>query len=106
MCSCMMCIRCVRRIICAHMRTVPHRGDDFFTFLVDFGPCLFLRRYLDEGDLAFFKAHMEQNVVVEGASAWAPLMNRDFGSFTYTAWRRILPVSRRPASYAPPVPQG
>ncbi len=36
---------------------------------------------------------MEQNVPVEGATNWEPMMNRDFGSFTYTAWRRILPVS-------------
>ena len=51
------------------------------------------RRYITENDLSFFKAHMEQNVVVEGATNWEPMMNRDFGSFTYTAWRRILPVS-------------
>ena len=36
---------------------------------------------------------MERNVPVEGASNWEPMMNRDFGTFTYTAWRRILPVS-------------
>ena len=53
------------------------------------------RRYVTEEDLAFFKAHMEQNVPVDGATNWEPIMNRDFGSFTYTAWRRILPVSSR-----------
>jgi len=55
--------------------------------------CQPVRRYITENDLSFFKAHMEQNVPVEGATNWEPMMNRDFGSFTYTAWRRILPVS-------------
>ena len=44
--------------------------------------------------MTFFKDHMERNVPVDGASGWEPMMNRDFGSFTYTAWRRILPVRR------------
>ena len=51
-----------------------------------------LCRYVTDEDLQFFKAHMEQNVPLEGATAWEPMMNRDFGSFTYTAWRRTLPV--------------
>ncbi len=50
-------------------------------------------RYVTEDDLLFFKDHMERNVPVDGASNWEPMMNRDFGTFTYTAWRRILPVS-------------
>ena len=50
-------------------------------------------RYVNEEDLTFFKDHIEKNVEVEGATAWAPLMSRDFTTFTYTAWRRILPVS-------------
>ena len=51
-----------------------------------------LHRYVTEADLDFFKQHCEQNVQLEGASKWEQQMDKDFDTFSYSAWRRILPV--------------
>lgn len=51
-------------------------------------------RYVSEEDLEFFKDHVERNVQLEGASKWEKQMDKDFSTFNYAAWRRILPVSR------------
>lgn len=51
-------------------------------------------RYVTEQDLDFFKDHVERNVQLEGAGKWEQQMDKDFSTFNYAAWRRILPVSR------------
>jgi hypothetical protein len=47
--------------------------------------------YVTEADLEFFKQHVEQNVQLEGATKWESQMDKDFKTFNYSAWRRILP---------------
>ncbi len=45
--------------------------------------------------MEFFKEHVERNALLEGAGKWEQQMDKDFSTFNYSAWRRILPVSRR-----------
>ena len=52
-----------------------------------------LYRYVTERDLAFFERHCESDQPLEGATKWELQMDKEFPTFTYTAWRRILPVS-------------
>ena len=47
---------------------------------------------MDEADLQFFKDRIEKEQPPPGVTQWEPMMNKDFGDFTYTAWRRSLPV--------------
>ena len=49
-------------------------------------------RYVTERDLAFFKRHCESNQALEGATRWDLQMDKEFPTFSYTAWRRVLPV--------------
>ena len=49
-------------------------------------------RYVGEKDLEFFKERVEQPGEVKGAGPWEHMMYKDFGSFTYEAWRRSLTV--------------
>lgn len=49
-------------------------------------------RYVTEKDLDFFKERVEQPGEVKGAGPWEHMMYKDFGSFTYEAWRRSLTV--------------
>jgi hypothetical protein len=57
-------------------------------------------RYITEADLEFFKQRVEVPGEVKGAGAWEHMMSKDFGSFTYEAWRRWLSVRAQPASVA------
>lgn len=52
---------------------------------------------MGDKDLALFKERVEQPGEVEGAGVWEHMVYKDFGSFTYEAWRRSLTV--RPSSY-------
>ena len=47
---------------------------------------------MGDKDLAFFKERVEQPGEVEGAGPWESMVYKDFGSFTYEAWRRSLMV--------------
>ena len=47
---------------------------------------------MGDKDLAFFKERVEQPGEVEGAGPWESMVYKDFGSFTYEAWRRSLTV--------------
>lgn len=49
-------------------------------------------RYVTEEDLEVFKHRIERGGTLPGAGAWEPMMSKDFGGFTYEAWRRKLPV--------------
>jgi len=49
-------------------------------------------RYVDGKDLQLFKDKIEKEDQ-SGAGAWEAMMDKDFGDFTYTAWRRKLAVS-------------
>ena len=49
-------------------------------------------RYVTDKDLDFFKERVEQPGEVKGAGPWEHMMYKDFGSFTYEAWRRSLTV--------------
>ena len=51
---------------------------------------------MTERDLAFFKRHCESDAPLVGASKWELQMDKDFPTFSYTAWRRILPVDGSP----------
>lgn len=51
------------------------------------------RRYVDASDLQLFKDKIEKEDQPSDVGAWEPMMDKDFGDFTYTAWRRKLPVS-------------
>jgi hypothetical protein len=46
--------------------------------------------YVDAADLQLFKDKIEKEDQ-SGQGAWEPMMDKDFGDFTYTAWRRKLP---------------
>ena len=52
------------------------------------------RRYITEADLEFFKERTEREGEVKGAGPWEHMVTKDFGSFTYEAWRRWLSVRR------------
>ncbi len=39
-----------------------------------------------------FKDRCERNAPMEGASQWEQQMDKDFSTFNYAAYRRILPV--------------
>jgi hypothetical protein len=49
-------------------------------------------RYITEGDLQVFKDRCERNAPMEGATQWELQMDKDFSTFNYAAYRRILPV--------------
>ena len=53
-------------------------------------------RYVTEKDLDFFKERVEQPGELKGAGPWEHMMYKDFGSFTYEAWRRSLAVRLLP----------
>lgn len=46
-------------------------------------------RYVGEEDMEVFKERLEQP---KGAGPWEHMMAKDFGTFTYEAWRRSLAV--------------
>ncbi|KAK9834973.1 hypothetical protein WJX81_000907 [Elliptochloris bilobata] len=46
--------------------------------------------YVTEEDLEVFKHRIECDGVVPGAGSWEAMMSKDFGGFTYEAWRRSL----------------
>ncbi|CAL5219821.1 g1733 [Coccomyxa viridis] len=46
--------------------------------------------YVGDQDLEFFKERVEVPGEVKGAGPWEHMMYKDFGSFTYEAWRRSL----------------
>ena len=50
-------------------------------------------RYIQDKDLEFFKERVEQPGDLKGAGPWEHMVYKDFGSFTYEAWRRSLAVS-------------
>ena len=50
-----------------------------------------LCRYVDEQDLEFFKTKIERDDPEEPAQL-EPMMDKDYGNITYTAWRRKLKV--------------
>jgi hypothetical protein len=50
-------------------------------------------RYVDAQDLQLFKDKIEKEDQPSDVGVWEPMMDKDFGDFTYTAWRRKLPVS-------------
>ena len=50
-------------------------------------------RYIQDKDLEFFKERVEQPGDLKGAGLWEHMVYKDFGSFTYEAWRRSLAVS-------------
>ena len=50
-------------------------------------------RYIQNKDLEFFKERVEQPGDLKGAGPWEHMVYKDFGSFTYEAWRRSLAVS-------------
>lgn len=52
-------------------------------------------RYVDGADLQLFKDRIERVEPPPGVGEWEPMMDKDFGNFTYTAWRRSLPVGCR-----------
>ena len=52
-----------------------------------------LCRYVNEADLQLFKDKIEKEDQPSDVGPWEPMMDKDFGNFTYTAWRRKLPVS-------------
>lgn len=54
--------------------------------------CTACNRYVTDKDLEFFKERMEQPGEVQGAGQWEHMVYKDFGSFTYEAWRRSLTV--------------
>ena len=49
-------------------------------------------RYVTDKDLEFFKERVEAPGELKGAGLWEHMMYKDFGSFTYEAWRRSLAV--------------
>ena len=53
-----------------------------------YGTC----RYVDVSDLEMFKERVEKEEAPAGVGNWEPMMDKDFGNFTYKAWRRTLPV--------------
>ena len=53
---------------------------------------IFWCRYVGDQDLEFFKERVEVPGEVKGAGPWEHMMYKDFGSFTYEAWRRSLTV--------------
>lgn len=48
---------------------------------------------MNEEDLQLFKDKIEKEDQPHDVGVWEPMMDKDFGDFTYTAWRRKLPVS-------------
>jgi hypothetical protein len=60
--------------------------------------CLFLVRYITEEDLEFFRERVEKPGDVKGAGPWEHMVSKDFGSFTYEAWRRSIAVRLYTAS--------
>ncbi len=52
-----------------------------------------LHRYVTESDLAYLKERIEDDKSPEGSGDWEPMMDKDLGRCTYTAWRQCLPVS-------------
>lgn len=57
---------------------------------------LVFRRHVTERDLTFFKRHCESDQPLEGATRWELQMDKEFPTFSYTAWRRVLPVRGHP----------
>lgn len=55
------------------------------------GDC-WCNRYITEADLQFFKDRVEGAGEVKGAGPWEHMVTKDFGNFTYEAFRRWLPV--------------
>lgn len=51
-----------------------------------------LTRYITEADLQFFKDRVEGACELKGAGPWEHMVSKDFGNFTYEAYRRWLPV--------------
>ena len=50
--------------------------------------------YVTAKDLAFFRYHGEGSGATQGASPWEVMMEKVVpDQMTYTAWRRVLPVS-------------
>jgi hypothetical protein len=50
--------------------------------------------YITEGDLQVFKDRCERNAPMEGATQWELQMDKDFSTFNYAAYRRILPSGK------------
>lgn len=50
-----------------------------------------LHWYVNEADLKLFKDKIEKEEQPSDVGLWEPMMDKDFGNFTYTAWRRKLP---------------
>ena len=59
-------------------------------------------RYVDEDDLQFFKDRIEAAEAPAGCTPWELMMDSDFGHFTYTAWRRTMPVCRLSVLFVQP----
>ncbi len=50
------------------------------------------RRYVNEADLQLFKDKIEKEDQPSDVGLWELMMDKDYGNFTYAAWRRKLPV--------------
>ncbi len=53
---------------------------------------------MGDEDMEFFKERLE---VPAGSGPWEHMMTKDFGTFTYEAWRRTLAVSACTAAPKP-----
>ncbi|KAK9861282.1 hypothetical protein WJX84_001164 [Apatococcus fuscideae] len=47
--------------------------------------------YVTEADLAYLKERIEDDKSPPGSGDWEPMMDKDLGRCTYTAWRQCLP---------------
>ncbi|KAK9817561.1 hypothetical protein WJX74_007751 [Apatococcus lobatus] len=47
--------------------------------------------YVTESDLAYLKERIEDDKSPPGSGDWEPMMDKDLGRCTYTAWRQCLP---------------
>lgn len=50
--------------------------------------------YITHRDLADFKATIDEGAAPAGATAWEPMMQKQWPGCTYTAWRRTLPSGK------------
>lgn len=75
---------------------LPWKSPSVFAVSTEVRGCNNRCRYVTDADLAFFKRHCESDEPLQGATNWVLQMDKNFPTFSYAAWRRVLPVSAQP----------